>query len=103
MHSHSNVFPILTDILDSYSDGHYTNSYKCIHLFSMRHYLYNCTPVDNTFYLEFYQIHSVPVVNSMLQKTLTIHLINSYLAIMDNEQYHTHLVDMDIMKCLVSK
>ena len=55
------------------------------------------------FHLELYHIHSVPVVTTMLPKTLTIHVNNSYLDITDNEQDYTSSLDMDIMKCLVSK
>ena len=36
------------------------------------------------------------------QNVLTIEVANPYLAITDNEQYYTRLVDMD-MKCLVYK
>ena len=39
----------------------------------------------------------------MLCKTLTIINTNSYLAITDDEQYYTWLVDMDVMKCLLLK
>ena len=39
----------------------------------------------------------------MLHKTLTIQLTNSYFAMTDNEQYYICQVNMDIMKCLVSK
>ena len=58
---------------------------------------------DNTFHIQLSQIHRVPSVNTMLCKTLTIEIMNPYLAITDNEQYYTRPVDMDIMKCLISR
>ena len=45
----------------------------------------------------------VPVVNTMLHKTLKIHLYNSYLGITDDRQNYSHAFDMDIIKCLVPK
>ena len=43
------------------------------------------------------------MVNTMLCKTLTMQMTNSYLDITHDEQYYTWLVDMDVMKCLLSK
>ena len=48
-------------------------------------------------------MYRVPVLTTMVQKTLTTHLSNPYLAITDYEQCCTHPVNMDIMKYLVSK
>ena len=59
--------------------------------------------VDNTFHLQLHQIHSIPMINTLLHKTLTMQIKSPYLAITDDKQYCTGLVDMDIMKCLISK
>ena len=56
--------------------------------------------VDNTFTPV--QVCSIPVANAMLNKTLP-YMCNKSLFITDDEQYYTHPVDMDIMKCLVSE
>ena len=44
--------------------------------------------VDNTFNLQLYQVHSIPMVNTMLHKTLTIQMINTYFTTSHNEQLH---------------
>ena len=43
------------------------------------------------------------MVNTMLNKTLTIYITNPYLLITDAEKYYSHPVKMYVMKCLVSK
>ena len=60
-----------------------------IYICSMTHYIIsiNIPLVDNAINIQLYQIHSVPVVNTMLQKILTIHLTNLYVATTDDEQY----------------
>ena len=58
--------------------------------------------LDNRLHSQLYQICSVPMINTMLHKTVTIQLTNPYLAICDDEQFYTCPVDVDIMKCLVS-
>ena len=58
--------------------------------------------VDNTFHLQLYHIHTVPMVNTAIHKTFQIDLQNSYLAITDDKKYFTHPIDINIMKCLVS-
>ena len=59
--------------------------------------------VDSTLHLQLYQVHSGPVVSTMLFKIPNVHLQNPFLAITDGEQYYTHPVEKDIMKCLISK
>ena len=59
--------------------------------------------IDNTFNLQLHQVHNIPVVNTMLHKTLTIEIANHYLVITDDEQYYSCPIDTDITKCLVSK
>ena len=43
------------------------------------------------------------MVNMALHETFKIELKTSYLAITDDEKFFTHSIDMDIMKCLISK
>ena len=43
------------------------------------------------------------MVNTMLCMTLTIQMTNSALDITHDEQYYTWPVDMDVLKCLLSK
>ena len=59
--------------------------------------------VDSTFHLQLYHIHTIAVVNTVLGKTFKIEQRNTYLDITDDENYFTHPIDMDIMKCLICK
>ena len=59
--------------------------------------------VDNTIHLLLFEIHCVSMINTMLHKTLTMQLINPYLAVNDVRQYSSCPVYKDIMKSLVSK
>ena len=59
--------------------------------------------VDSTFHIQSYCIHTIPMVNKALCKTFKTELKITYLVITDNEKYYTHPIDMDIMKCLISK
>ena len=43
------------------------------------------------------------MINTILNKTLHIHLNIPYLATTDDKQYHTQPIDIDIIKCLDSK
>ena len=43
------------------------------------------------------------MVYMALYKTFKIELKTTYLAVTDDEKYFTHPIDMDIMKCLISK
>ena len=53
--------------------------------------------------LQLYQIHMIQMVNTMLCKTLTLQLMNTYSAITNGEQYYTHPADVDVTECIVSK
>ena len=57
--------------------------------------------VGNTFHLQLYQIHSIPIVHTMFHNTLTIQSTNPYLAITNDKQYYACPIDMVIIKCLV--
>ena len=59
--------------------------------------------VYNTFYLQLYQVYTVPMVNTMLQKTWTMQVRKPDPAITDDEQYYTRPAGMDILKYCVSK
>ena len=48
-------------------------------------------------------MYSFPIINTMLQKTIQIQLTNPYLAITNDEQHYGWPIELDIMKCLVSK
>ena len=43
------------------------------------------------------------MVNTMLHKTIQIQWTNPYLFITDNEQYCACPIDLDIVKCLISR
>ena len=68
-------------------------------------YILTCTPCRQ--YLPLTTVpstqHPSYTVNTMLNKTIIIQMTKSYSSITDYEQYYTHPVDMDIMKCLISK
>ena len=57
--------------------------------------------VDNIFHLQLYQLRNAPVVNSLLNKILTIHVANPYLDTTVDGQYFVQPVYMNIMKCCV--
>ena len=79
------------------------NSSWYIHIFNHTLVISIVVPlVDSTFHLQLYQLPSDQMVNTMLQKTIQIQLLNTYSDIA-NEQYYAWPTDLDIMKCLVSK
>ena len=94
----------------SLSSNPNTNVWSCYNTLQVHPLIFNDTliislvvpPVHNTFHLQMHQIHSAPVLNSMLPKALFIHITNPYLVVNDDGQYCNHPVKMDIMKCLVS-
>ena len=89
----------------------YTNIWSFYEFLKIHPFVYNDTTiislivplVVNTFHLQLYCIHTVPMVNTALCKTFQTNLKNTYLAITDDEKYFTQPIDLDIMKCLVYK
>ena len=59
--------------------------------------------VDSTFHLQLHHIQTIPMVNMTVHKTFNIELKINYLAMTNDKKYFIYPIDMDIMKCLVSK
>ena len=59
--------------------------------------------VDSIFHIQLYCIHTMLLVNRAPCKTFKIEIKTTSLAIIDDEKYFTHSMDMDITKWHVSK